>query len=251
MELGLRDKVVIITGGSRGLGREYALAFSREGAKVVVCDILDCGETVKGIQSIGGEVLSLKTDVTSEKETVEMARETFKHFGKIDILVNNAGIYGGLRSKFFDEIGVDEWDRMMESHAKGTFLCCKAVFPFMKEQKQGKIVNVASGVVFSASTGIDHYATAKGAVFTLTRVLARELGPYNINVNSVAPGLVLTQASLDLADETRREAVLQKQALKRLQQPDSPAGAVLFFASTMADDITGQCLLIDCGITMH
>jgi len=251
MSLGLEGKVVIVTGSARGLGRRYALAFSKEGAKVVVCDILDCGETSEEIKTKGGEVLSLTTDVTSEKSTIDMARQTIKRFGRIDVLVNNAGFYGGIKSKFFDQITLDEWNKVMATHPIGTFLCCKAVFPFMKTQKAGKIINVASGVVFNASPGVDAYAAAKGAVFIFTRVLARELGQYNINVNAVAPGLVTTEASLGMVDEVALEDFRKTLALRRLQKPEGPVGTVLFLASSLSDDITGQTINVDCGHTMH
>lgn len=251
MELGLKNKVVIITGGARGLGRLYALAFSEEGAKVAVCDILDCGETVKSIEARGEEVLALKADLTSKVAAVELAKKTAERFGKIDVLVNNAGIYGGLERKSPDQIGEDEWDKVIASHAKSTFLCCEAVFPYMKEQGGGKIINVSSAVIFHGSTNVVHYATAKGAILVLSRALARQFGPYNINVNVIAPGLVLTQASMDWANEAIRETNRQRSALQRDQKPESPVGAVLFFASKLADDITGQSLIIDCGISMQ
>lgn len=249
--LQLEGKVVIVTGAAEGLGRRYAVAFSREGAKVVVCDIKDCMETVKEIEAIGGEVLALSTDVTNEKSTVEMAKQTVKRFGRIDVLVNNAGFYRGMKSKFFDQITLDEWNKMMATHPIGTFLCCKAVFPHMKEQKAGKIVNVSSGIVFNAFPGADAYAAAKGATFIFTRVLARELGQYNINVNAVAPGLVMTEASAEMMNETAAEGFRKVLALQRLQQPESPVGTVLFLASPLSDDIAGQTINVDCGHTMH
>jgi NAD(P)-dependent dehydrogenase (short-subunit alcohol dehydrogenase family) len=250
MDLGLRDKVVIVTGGARGLGRMYAFAFSKEGAKLVICDIIDCKETAKEIESNGCEVLPLVTDVTNEASTLEMAKKTFERFGRVDVLVNNAGIYGSLRRSTIDQMPVDEWDRVIASHSKGTFLCCKAVFPYMKE-KGGKIINVASGAAFSGPATVSHYVAAKGAVISFSRSLAREYGPFNINVNVIAPGLILTQASLDFVNEERREAYRQSTVLKRVQQPDSPVGAVLFLASCLANDITGQVILIDGGGVFH
>lgn len=251
MDLGLKDKVVIVTGGAGGLGRMYATAFAKEGAKLVVCDILDCSETAKEIESSGGEVLSLITDATNEESTAEMASKAFERFGGIDVLVNNAGIYGALQRATVDQMPVDEWDRVIASHGKSTFLCCKAVFPYMK-QRGGKIINVASAAVFSGpGTGASHYVAAKGTVLAFSRSLAREFGAYNINVNVVAPGLILTQASLDQIGEAGREAYRQASALKRAQQPDSPVGTALFLASHLADDITGQVFVIDGGGVLH
>ena len=139
----LKDRVVIVTGSARGLGKAYAERFAQEGAKVTVCDVLDCTEVAKEIKSMGGEALSLKTDVTSEESTVEMAKRTVEYFGRIDILVNNAAIYGGLRFKPFYEIDENAWDKVMAVNLKGTWHCCKSVFPYMKEQGQGKIINIS------------------------------------------------------------------------------------------------------------
>ena len=249
--LGLEDKVVIVTGAARGLGEAYAEAFAEEGAKTVISDILDCGEAAKAVEAKGGEVLALNTDVTSKAQVDEMTKKAFERFGRIDVLVNNAGIYGGLRSKFFTEWTGEDLDKMLTSHIKGTLLCCQAVFPYMKKQGRGKIVNVASGIVWNAFPGIIHYSAAKGGILSLSRTLAREVGPYGINVNTVAPGLILTQASIDLTDEAGRKGFVATTSLGRTQQPESPIGAVLFLASKLAEDISGQCIIIDCGGTMH
>jgi NAD(P)-dependent dehydrogenase (short-subunit alcohol dehydrogenase family) len=251
MNMGLKDKTVVVTGGARGLGREFALAFAREGARLVVADIGECDQVAAEIEGIGGEVLALRVDVTSETDTAAMAASAQKRFGSLDVLVNNAGVYGGLTAKFFTEIAVEEWDHVMAVHAKGTFLCCKAAYPFMREQGSGKVINIGSAIVWNAFPGIDQYTSAKGAVLALTRTLARSLGPFNINVNAVAPGMVMTQASLDVFGEAGKEAVIPATCLKRHQEPDSPVGAVLFFASDLSNDITGQTLLVDCGATMH
>ncbi len=251
MNMGLEGKTVAVTGSARGLGREFALAFAREGSRIVVGDILDCHGVADEIEAMGGEVLALHVDVTSEDDVTTMAERTWERFGRLDVLVNNAGIYGGLTPKFFTEISVEEWDKIMAVHAKGMFLCCKAVYPYMKQQGGGKIINMGSAIVWNGFPGIDHYTAAKGAVLGLTRTLARSLGPSNINVNAVAPGMVTTQASLDVFGEEGKQTVIPMTCLKRSQQPDSPVGAVLFFASSLSDDITGQTLLVDCGATLH
>lgn len=243
----LKDKVVIVTGSARGLGREYALRFAEEGAKVVVCDIIDYGETVKEIESRGGEVLSLITDVSSEESTVEMAKKTFERFGRIDVLVNNAAIFGGIVLKPFYEVTVEEWDKLMAVNLKGVFLCCKAVFPFMREQGKGKIINVASAVAFSGVPEFIHYTTSKGGVVSLTRALARALGDYNINVNAVAPGLIQTKATLDMTPPELIESSIAGQCLKRQQKPEYLLGVVVFLASDESDFITGQTIVVDGG----
>jgi 3-oxoacyl-[acyl-carrier protein] reductase len=247
----LKDKVVIVTGAARGLGREYALRFSIEGAKVMVCDVLDCSETAKEMESRGGEVLSLTTDVSSEQSTVEMAQETAARFGRIDVLVNNAAIFGGIELKPFYEITVNEWDKLMAVNLKGMWLCCKAVFPFMKKQKKGKIINVASAVAFSGAPEFIHYTTSKGGVVSFTRALARTLGEYNINVNAIAPGLIQTSATLDMAPPEVIEASIAGQCFKWRQEPEYLVGTVLFLASEESDFITGQTIVVDGGGILH
>jgi NAD(P)-dependent dehydrogenase (short-subunit alcohol dehydrogenase family) len=150
----LQDKVAIVTGGGRGLGRVFCLAMAAEGAKVVSADILEkeSFQTAAEIHDKGGSALSLKVDVTTQKETERMAEETAKNFGRIDILVNNAGMYFGLGRRSFHEIPPEEWDRLMAVNLKGPFLCSKAVFPYMKKQNNGKIINLSSETAFTDST---------------------------------------------------------------------------------------------------
>lgn len=247
----LKDKVIIVTGSARGLGREFALRFSAEGAKVAVCDVLDCGETAKEIESRGGEVLSLTTDVSSEESTVEMAKRTSEHFGRIDVLVNNAAIYGGMVHRLFHEITVEEWDKLMAVNLKGMWLCCKAVFSFMREQGKGKIINLASAVAFSGPPQFIHYVTSKGGVVSFTRALARALGDYNINVNAIAPGLIQTTATLDTIPPELIESSIAMQCLKWPQKPEYLLGTVIFLASDESDFITGQTIVIDGGGILH
>jgi 3-oxoacyl-[acyl-carrier protein] reductase len=247
----LKDKVAIITGSARGLGKEFALRFVREGARVTVCDILDCEPTAKEITAAGGEVLALRTDVTREPETLEMARRTVERFGRIDILVNNAAIFGNLEIKNFvkpfDQISADEWDRLMAVNVKGIFLCCKAVVPFMKKQGQGKIINVASTVAYSGSPSFLHYTTSKGAVVSMTRGLARGLGEFNINVNAVAPGLTMTASAQSMTTPELLKEIFAAQVIKRATRPEDIAGSVAFLASADADQITGQILAVNAG----
>ncbi|MDP2932182.1 MAG: 3-oxoacyl-ACP reductase family protein, partial [Chloroflexota bacterium] len=231
----LKDKVAIVTGSGRGLGQAYAVRLAQEGAKVTVCDVIDCSETAKAVEAAGGEVLALKTDVTSAASTVEMAQKTVKRFGRIDILVNNAAIYGGIVLKPFHEIDEKEWDKVMTVNVKGTWLCCKAVFPYMKQQGKGKIINISSSVHFKGVPFFLHYSASKGGVVAMTRALARELGQYNINVNSVAPGLTLTQAALDMRPEQSIKQYIDTLSIKRGQQPDDLTGAIVFLASDDSD----------------
>jgi 3-oxoacyl-[acyl-carrier protein] reductase len=200
---------------------------------------------------MGGQVLALNTDVTSADSTREMAQKAVERFGRIDILVTNAAIYGGLKLKPFDEVEENEWDRLIAVNLKGMWLSCKAVVPYMKKQGGGKIITISSGVHFRGVPYFIHYTTSKGGVVAFTRALATELGQYNINVNSVAPGLILTQASKDMFSPDIVRTDLELKALHKEQQPEHVVGAVLFLASKDSDYITGQTILVDGGVNYH
>jgi len=251
----LENKVAIITGSSRGLGKAFALRFAREGAKVTVCDVHDCAPVTREIEAIGGEALALKTDVTSEAATAEMAKKTVDRFGRIDILVNNAAAVGGIEIPDFmkpvEEMVAADWDRYLEVNIKGTFNSCKAVMPYMKKQSKGKIVNIASTAGFYGSPTFLHYSTTKGGIMTMTRGLAAALGDFNINVNAVAPGVVMTEAMRALIPDEAEKALIAKQIIKKSIQPEDIAAAVLFLASDEADMITGQILGVNAGEYMH
>lgn len=245
----LKDKVAIVTGAAQGLGKAFSITMAKEGAKIMATDILPLENTIKEIKAIGGMAKSIQADVTSEGDTKKIAEETFQAFGRIDILVNCAAIYYGLGRKPFYEINPNEWDRVMTVNVKGTWLCIKAVFPYMKQQGKGKIINLSSETFFTGSQGFVHYVASKGAVVGLTRALAAELGPYNIHVNAIAPGFTDTEASRTIADVTKYD--VSRTPLRRLEQPDDLFGAVIFFASDDSDFITGQTLLVDGGRAMH
>lgn len=252
----LNNKVAIVTGGARGLGRVFAMRLAEEGAKLMVMNIVanqrdedDLNETVRLIKGLGAEAISFVADVSSEEDTKAMAKAAFDKFGRIDILVNNAAIYDGLKRKPFYEIDLKEWDLVMKVNVKGAFLASRAVFPYMKEQGYGKIVNIASEVFFTGSSGFVHYVASKGGIIGLTRALAVELGPHNICINSVAPGFTDTEASRGIADVTKYDT--SKTPLRRMQEPGDLTGTVLFLASPESDFITGQTLLVDGGRCMH
>ncbi len=245
----LKDKVAIVTGAAQGLGKAFSIAMATEGAKIMATDLLPLENTAKEIRAIGAVAESIQADVTSEDETKKIAEKTSRAFGRIDILVNCAAIYFGLVRKPFYEIDPKEWDRVMTVNIKGTWLCIKAVFPYMKQQGKGKIINLSSETFFTGSHGFVHYVASKGAVVGLTRSLAGELGPYHINVNAIAPGFTDTEASRTIADVTKYD--LSRIPIGRLEQPQDIIGAVLFFASDESDFITGQTLLVNGGKAMH
>ncbi|OGQ82970.1 MAG: dehydrogenase, partial [Deltaproteobacteria bacterium RIFCSPLOWO2_12_FULL_60_19] len=176
----LKDQVAIVTGAAQGIGAHYARGLAKEGAAVAVVDILDPNPVVKDIVNADGKALALRIDVSDEKQTQEMARKVLAAYGRIDILVNNAAVYGTIVRKPFEQIAVDEWDKIMAVNVRGIFLCVKAVAPHMKAQKRGKIVNVTSSTFFKGNENFLHYVSSKGAVVAMTRSLARELGDFNI-----------------------------------------------------------------------
>lgn len=248
----LKDKVAIVTGAAKGLGRVFAIGLAKEGAKVMAVtrkDLDNLDKTVKEIEKLGGVAKSLQADVSIEKDAIRIAEETMKAFGRIDILVNCAAIYDGLVRKSFTEIDPKEWDQVMAVNVKGPWLCARAVFPHMKQQGKGKIVNLSSEVFFTGSHGFIHYVSSKGGVIGLTRALAIELGPHNININAVAPGFTDTEASRSIADVKKYD--VSRTPLRRLEEPNDLLGAVIFLASDESDFITGQTLLVDGGRAMH
>ena len=249
--LRLENKVAIVTGGGRGIGRTLSHRMAEEGAKVVVADILgkETQETAGEIVAVGGEAFALKVDVSSEEDTQHMASEAIKVFGRIDVLVNNAALFYGLTSKPFMELPIDEWKNVMEVNVTGVFLCCRAVFPQMKKQASGKIINIASNSALVGSPNLSHYVTSKGAVIAFTRCLATELAQYGIRANSVAPGVVVTESTENLPQ--LKETVLAATPLGCLASPDNVAGTVIFFASDESNHITGQTLIVDGGRRMH
>ncbi len=247
----LEGKVAIVTGGGRGLGKVYSLRMAEEGAKLVVSDILEkeVQQTAEEINAKGGSALSLRVDVTSEEDTRRMADEAVREFGRIDILVNNAGLYYGITRNLFTEIPIEEWDRMMAINVKGPWLCSRAVFPQMKKQGKGKIINISSESVFAGSKNLSHYIASKAAVIGLTRDLAAELGQYGIRVNVLAPGFTDTAASRTIGSIEKYDVSCIP--LGRVQQPEDLVGAIIFFASDESDFITGATLMVDGGRQMY
>ena len=247
----LNDRVIIVTGGAKGIGRAYCLGAAGEGARVVVADIADTTPTAKDVEARGAQALGVECDVAREADTQRLATETLARFGRIDVLVNNAALYGTLQRRPFMEIPVEEWDRVMAVNLRGLFLCARAVFPAMKTQGKGKIINIASSTFFKGVPDYIHYTTSKGGVVGFTRSLARELGPFGIRVNAIAPGFTLSGENEKNISDERKRGNIEARMLKRAEVPEDIVGTMLFLASDDSDFITGQTLLVDGGGSVH
>lgn len=245
----LAGKVAIVTGGARHIGARYCRALVQEGAAVVIADILDGSSVARAVQAAGGKALALSVDVSKEEDTHRMAAETVNAFGRIDILVNNAAIFINIERHPFYEISADEWDRVSAVNIKGPFLCTKAVFPQMKQQKSGKIINISSSTAFWGTPNFLHYVASKAALIGMTRSLARELGDYGICVNAIAPGLVEHEGQN--APKALTEWQLKERSIKRLQTPDDLLGTLIFLGSPDSDFMTGQTIVVDGGSVMY
>ena len=250
---GLKDKVVIVTGGGHGIGRAYCLGFGGAGARVVVADIDEPAATkvAKEVNTqTDAKSLSVKVDVANEASTQTKVKSILDQYGRIDILVNNAAIFATIPMNRggIDTIDPGEWDRMMAVNLKGLFFCCRAVLPAMRKQQSGKIVNISSGTALNGSAGRIHYVTSKAGVIGFTRTLAREVGDDNINVNAIAPGSTLSEDNPSEEILKMRGARVADRCLKRVQLPKDLVGTVLFLSSPLSDFMTGQTVAVDGGV---
>lgn len=245
----VEGRVAIVTGAAQGIGATYARALALEGAKVVVADILPGDAVVEEIRAAGGEAISTNTDISDTQSVNAMAEAVVSAFGAVHVLVNNAALFATLPLRRFEEIPDAEWDAVMRVNVTGMFKCVRAVTPVMRQQGSGKIINVSSGTVFLGSQMLLHYVTSKAAVLGFTRSLARELGPSNICVNAIAPGLTESEGvkANPAYGEQARQRVTQARALQRPQEPADLIGPLIFLASPDSDFVTGQTLLVDGG----
>ncbi|MBD3155813.1 MAG: glucose 1-dehydrogenase [Candidatus Aenigmarchaeota archaeon] len=246
----LKDKVAIVTGSSRGIGKATVLELAKHGAKIVVNyreSDKKAEEVVEEIKSIGSDAIAVKADVTRPNDVKEMVRNTIEKFGKIDILVNNAGI---IKPKPFFELTVEDWEKNLRTNLIGVFLCSQEVARAMSERKKGKIINVASirGLPHCGRKGIMDYSASKAAVINFTKTLAKELAPH-INVNAVAPGFAETDIAKNW-DEKVRESATKDTYLERLVQVKEIAKAIVYLASDDSDSMTGHVLVIDSGYSL-
>ncbi len=247
----LWDKVALVTGGGRGIGRAYCLRLAAEGAKVVVADVdKEAAESVaKTINGRSAVALATRTDVSDPASVEEMVKKAMERFGKIDILVNNAAIFGSIpisRVPFW-EISIEEWDRVMEVNVKGTWLCACAVLPYMKAGGGGKIINISSVAFYVGAINFLHYLASRAAIVGMTRSMARELGDFNINVNAIAPGATLSEENPDEARLNWCRTLASRRPIKKIEYPEDLTGTLIFLASEDSEFITGQTIIVDGG----
>jgi 3-oxoacyl-[acyl-carrier protein] reductase len=249
----LTGRVVIITGGGKGIGKIYAQEFARAGARVLAADIDGAAAhaVAKEICAAGGDAVGTETDISDADSTRAMAETARTHFGGIEVLVNNASLMSALPRRSWLEIPVDEWDRVMAVNLRGMFLACRAVFPAMREHGRGKIVNISSSRVWEGVPNRLHYTTSKAGVIGFTRALAREVGEFGITVNAVTPGLTLSDTQVSSSSSNHLAARSQGRALDRPQIPDDLVGAVMFLSCAASDFMTGQTINVDGGKAMH
>lgn len=243
----LKDKIAIVTGGTRGIGRAISILFAEEGARVVA----NFSKDVEAAESLISEAQSrrlniglFKADVTQFDQVKEMVEDVFAEYGRIDILVNNVGL---IRDNFLMLMSDEDWDSLMKANLKSLFYCCKAVVRKMIPGKRGNIVNISSVSGIIGTSGQTNYAATKGGMISFTKSLARELGPFNIHVNAVAPGLIESEV-LSRMPKEKVQAIVKSSSLGRIGKPEEVARVVLFLASEHSSYITGQTLVVDGGI---
>lgn len=244
----LKDKVAIVTGAAKGIGRGIALAMAGEGAKVVVSDLNDveCLDVVAEIEKMGGEAIAVKCDVSIKAEVDELISVTMTKFGHLDILANNAGIFPFIS---FEQMTEENWDKVLDVNLKSIFLTSQAAVKVMKPGS--KIVNISSIAAYVGFGGLVHYCASKGGVNGMIRALALELATKKINVNNVAPGAIETPGATGAQTEEMKKGTIATIPAGRMGLPEDIANAVVFLASDKADYITGQTLVVDGGYILR
>jgi len=247
----LREKIAVVTGASRGVGRAIALAYAREGANVVVnyaSNEAAADQVVREIEALGRKAVKIQGDVSRKAEATAVVQAAKDHFGRLDILVNNAGFS---KPAMLLKMTEEQWDQVVDLHLKGAFLCTQAAAQIMKDQKSGKMINVTSVAGLVGTVGQINYSAAKGGLLSFTKSAARELARYNICVNVISLGIVATDMTEKIrSDEKLKEIYMRRILLERFAEPDDITPAFVFLASDEANYITGQLLCVDGGYGM-
>ena len=244
----LKDRVAIITGGARGIGRQIALSFAKEGADIALCDVNAeaLAVTQKDIEAMGRKAVTGVVDVTKSDQVESFVQKTLDKFGKIDILVNNAGI---TKDGLLVRMSESDWDAVIAVNLKGAFNCTKAVSKIMMKQRDGRIVNMASIIGIMGNAGQANYAASKGGLIALTKTVAKELASRNVRANAIAPGFIQTEMTAKLPDNVKSE-MLKFVPLARFGTVQDVANLALFLASDNSSYITGQVIQVDGGMVM-
>jgi len=249
----MRDRIAIITGAGRGLGRTFAKRLAEEGATVVIAEIeaSRAEDVAEEIMNSGGRAIALPTDVSDEGSVSAMAEQIMDKYGKIDILINNAALLGTLKRGPFEEITLQEFELALKVNVTGAFLAARVVVPYMRKTGWGRIINMSSDTAMNGVPGFLHYVTSKAALVGMTRALARELGNDGITVNAIQPGL--TETEVDRGEERKALAakIIENQCIQRQEVPGDLLGAVVFLSSDDSTFITGQTIVVNGGLTFR
>ncbi|MDR3294989.1 MAG: glucose 1-dehydrogenase [Clostridiales Family XIII bacterium] len=247
---GVSGKTTVITGAAQGIGREFALAFAKEGSKIVVTDINGekAERVAKEIKDAGGEAFAHRLDITDLPAAEAMAKKTKETFGSFDILINSAAIFSTIKMKPFYEMSIEEYRQVIDVNMTGTLIACKAAAPYMMEQKWGRVINLTSCSFFEGRGGYVHYVSSKAGVIGITRAVARELGGFNVTSNAIAPGATVTEVPRETVNEEWKKKVMANRCVQRTQVPEDLVGIALFMASEEAAFMTGQTVVVDGGM---
>jgi NAD(P)-dependent dehydrogenase (short-subunit alcohol dehydrogenase family) len=251
-EFSVKDRVIIVTGAGRGIGRELSRQFAAAGATVVVADInrINADRVRREIELSGGKAAAVAVDVGDKASVQAMSEAAVARLGRIDVLINNAAIFATLQKKPFWKIPVDEWERVMHVNVTGVFLSVCAVLPVMRQQKWGRIINISSDSVPKGVPNYLHYVSSKSAIIGMTNAMARELGPHGITVNCIRPGGVATEVDRVVNPTIeRRIAQLNEQCIPRGMVSSDLVGLAMFLSTSASDFITGQTIACDGGMT--